>query len=198
MRQHHDASVGKVDLLPIIMETSTIDSALSEQPLFNNLDANYDLLTFNKLLKPRQLLLTNKDILLNIQMRNEFPTYNFSKQVAHINYESITSNSGTRDSSFLGKSFSNYETENTSTVTSLESEQKIEVTIFDTRTCIFIHTVLIITCIIVTISRGIFFINICISSSLSLHNMVLESLIKGTMRFFDTNPAGKNSYQLTS
>lgn len=56
---------------------------------------------------------------------------------------------------------------------------------------ILIYTACIICCICFTILRSIMFFKVCMNSSQGLHDHMFNSILKGTMRFFDTNPSGR-------
>lgn len=54
-----------------------------------------------------------------------------------------------------------------------------------------IYGCLIIACMLITIVRSFMFIKSCMKSSINLHNAMFSSILRGTMRFFDTNPSGR-------
>jgi ABC-type multidrug transport system fused ATPase/permease subunit len=56
---------------------------------------------------------------------------------------------------------------------------------------IIIYGCLIIACMIITILRSIMFIKTCMTASINLHNAMFSSILRGAMRFFDTNPSGR-------
>ena len=56
---------------------------------------------------------------------------------------------------------------------------------------LIIYGCLIIACMFITIIRSILFIKNCMTSSINLHNSMFSSILRGTMRFFDTNPSGR-------
>ncbi|KAF7283323.1 ATP-binding cassette sub-family C member 4-like [Rhynchophorus ferrugineus] len=56
---------------------------------------------------------------------------------------------------------------------------------------IYIYTALIIASIVLTTSRSILFMKICMNSSKALHNKMFNCLLKAPMAFFDTNPCGR-------
>ncbi|XP_052753822.1 ATP-binding cassette subfamily C member 4-like [Galleria mellonella] len=56
---------------------------------------------------------------------------------------------------------------------------------------IYIWTLGIIGCIILTTGRSILFLWVCMRSSIKLHNQMFGNIMAATMRFFDTNPSGR-------
>ncbi|CAK1599824.1 unnamed protein product [Parnassius mnemosyne] len=56
---------------------------------------------------------------------------------------------------------------------------------------IYIWTIAILGCILLTIERSLLFLWICMRSSIKLHNLMFSNILSATMRFFDTNPSGR-------
>ncbi|XP_013195016.2 ATP-binding cassette sub-family C member 4 [Amyelois transitella] len=56
---------------------------------------------------------------------------------------------------------------------------------------IYIWTIGIIGCILLTTGRSILFLWACMRSSIKLHNQMFSNILSATMRFFDTNPSGR-------
>jgi ATP-binding cassette subfamily C (CFTR/MRP) protein 4 len=56
---------------------------------------------------------------------------------------------------------------------------------------LIIYGCLIIGCMVITLLRSIMFIKICMRASINLHNAMFSSILRGAMRFFDTNPSGR-------
>ncbi|XP_049854965.1 ATP-binding cassette sub-family C member 4-like [Schistocerca gregaria] len=56
---------------------------------------------------------------------------------------------------------------------------------------IYIYTICIIGSITITILRSLVFFKITMNSSQGLHDRMFNTILKGTMRFFDTNPSGR-------
>ena len=56
---------------------------------------------------------------------------------------------------------------------------------------LIIYGCLIIACMLITILRSIMFVKSCMASSINLHNTMFSSILRGAMRFFDTNPSGR-------
>ncbi|CAG5018055.1 unnamed protein product [Parnassius apollo] len=56
---------------------------------------------------------------------------------------------------------------------------------------IYIWTIAILGCILLTIERSLLFLWICMRSSIKLHNLMFSNILAATMRFFDTNPSGR-------
>jgi ABC-type multidrug transport system fused ATPase/permease subunit len=61
----------------------------------------------------------------------------------------------------------------------------------DQHNSLIIYGSLIIACMFITILRSVMFIKCCMTSSISLHNSMFSSILRGEMRFFDTNPSGR-------
>ncbi|XP_066999039.2 ATP-binding cassette sub-family C member 4 [Anabrus simplex] len=62
---------------------------------------------------------------------------------------------------------------------------------FNTKTYLIIYGGLILAVISITLARSVLFFTICMNASRNLHNSMFESVLKATMRFFDTNPVGR-------
>lgn len=60
------------------------------------------------------------------------------------------------------------------------------------------YTGLIIACVVLLSIRGIVFYKTCMTASKVLHNKMFNSILKATMRFFDTNPSGEDEYDAVS
>ncbi|XP_057321988.1 ATP-binding cassette sub-family C member 4-like isoform X2 [Microplitis mediator] len=56
---------------------------------------------------------------------------------------------------------------------------------------IYIYATWLIGCIVLTILRSYFFVNICIHAGHKLHNNMLSNVLQGTMSFFHANPSGR-------
>ncbi|XP_059049022.1 ATP-binding cassette subfamily C member 4-like [Achroia grisella] len=56
---------------------------------------------------------------------------------------------------------------------------------------IYIWTLAIVGCIVLTTGRSILFLWVCMRSSIKLHNQMFGNIMAATMRFFDTNPSGR-------
>ncbi|KAF2880617.1 hypothetical protein ILUMI_25557 [Ignelater luminosus] len=57
--------------------------------------------------------------------------------------------------------------------------------------CIIIYAILILTTVTVAVSRSFFFFTICMRASVNLHNKMFRSIIRASMRFFQTNTSGR-------
>lgn len=66
---------------------------------------------------------------------------------------------------------------------------------FDTRTNIYIYSLLIGSSVIIILMNLVLFYIICLNSSISIHNGMTRAVLKAPMHFFDCNPIGKK-YQL--
>jgi ABC-type multidrug transport system fused ATPase/permease subunit len=61
----------------------------------------------------------------------------------------------------------------------------------DKHDSLVIYGCLIIACMFITILQSVMFIKCCMTSSINLHNAMFSSILRGAMRFFDTNPSGR-------
>lgn len=59
-----------------------------------------------------------------------------------------------------------------------------------TSTCVLIYMAITVLLVLLTLSRSISFINICMRASKRLHNDLFDNLVNATMRFFGTNNSG--------
>lgn len=62
---------------------------------------------------------------------------------------------------------------------------------FSRETSIYIYSVIIALLIIVTLVRSFTFFSVCMRASTNLHDTMFMSIIRATMRFFNTNSAGR-------
>ncbi|KAK0161586.1 hypothetical protein PV327_010042 [Microctonus hyperodae] len=60
-----------------------------------------------------------------------------------------------------------------------------------TNYAIYIYTILIVGCIVLSISRGIFFMTVCSTAGKKLHDDMFFNVIHATMLFFNTNSYGR-------
>ncbi|PSN33294.1 hypothetical protein C0J52_21150, partial [Blattella germanica] len=67
----------------------------------------------------------------------------------------------------------------------------VDNTMFSTEDSLGIYAALIAGCMFVTLLRSIMFVKTCMSASINLHNNMFASILRGAMRFFDTNPSGR-------
>lgn len=58
-------------------------------------------------------------------------------------------------------------------------------------TCIYIYTGISIATIIISIVRSFAFFEMCMKSSINLHDNMFKSITRATMYFFNTNPSGR-------
>ncbi|XP_074025677.1 probable multidrug resistance-associated protein lethal(2)03659 isoform X3 [Leptinotarsa decemlineata] len=62
---------------------------------------------------------------------------------------------------------------------------------FSRNTSIYIYSVIIILLVVTTLVRSFAFFSICMRASTNLHNNMFVSITRATMRFFNTNSAGR-------
>ncbi|XP_018576445.1 probable multidrug resistance-associated protein lethal(2)03659 isoform X2 [Anoplophora glabripennis] len=62
---------------------------------------------------------------------------------------------------------------------------------FSRETSIYIYSVIIILLIVATLVRSFTFFSVCMRASTNLHDTMFMSIIRATMRFFNTNSAGR-------
>ncbi|KAF5286380.1 hypothetical protein FQR65_LT12631 [Abscondita terminalis] len=70
-------------------------------------------------------------------------------------------------------------------ITTLEYYEQLD------RQNIYVYSLIILLLVIFSFTRSFFFYSICAKSSERLHNSMFDSLIRATMRFFNTNTAGR-------
>jgi ABC-type multidrug transport system fused ATPase/permease subunit len=56
---------------------------------------------------------------------------------------------------------------------------------------LIIYGCLIIGCMLITLLRSVMFVKTCMRASINLHNKMFSAILRGAMRFFDTNPSGR-------
>nr|XP_026485069.1 multidrug resistance-associated protein 4-like isoform X1 [Vanessa tameamea] len=61
----------------------------------------------------------------------------------------------------------------------------------DTSQYLYVYTALIICCIFFITARALMFFKVCMTASRNLHNDMFHSMLRGVMRFFDTNSSGR-------
>ncbi|CAK1548553.1 unnamed protein product [Leptosia nina] len=61
----------------------------------------------------------------------------------------------------------------------------------DTAQYLYVYTALIICCIFFITARAFMFFKVCMTASRNLHNNMFHSMLRGVMRFFDTNSSGR-------
>lgn len=55
----------------------------------------------------------------------------------------------------------------------------------------YIYTAIVLSILIVGLTRSLTFYAVCLQCSQRLHDLVFSALIRAPMRFFDTNPSGR-------
>lgn len=66
-----------------------------------------------------------------------------------------------------------------------------EADLYPQNTYIYVYSAIIVSIFIIAITRSITFYTICLRCNQRLHDLVFGSLIRASMRFFDTNPSGR-------
>ncbi|KAJ8954550.1 hypothetical protein NQ318_000784 [Aromia moschata] len=56
---------------------------------------------------------------------------------------------------------------------------------------LIIYTAIVVTTIVVTFTRSIYFFRYCMTASRKLHNVMFDRIVYATMRFFNTNASGR-------
>ena len=74
---------------------------------------------------------------------------------------------------------------------SLNNRTVVDDTLFNTQDSLIIYGVLIFCCMFITLMRSFMFVKVTMRSSIKLHNNMFASILRGAMRFFDTNPSGR-------
>ncbi|XP_030747810.1 probable multidrug resistance-associated protein lethal(2)03659 [Sitophilus oryzae] len=62
---------------------------------------------------------------------------------------------------------------------------------FTTDMCFYIYSTIIVSVIVLTITRSVTFYQYCMSASVKMHNNMFNRVINATMRFFNTNCSGR-------
>lgn len=63
--------------------------------------------------------------------------------------------------------------------------------LLSTEACMYIHGILVASLFIFGLVRSLSFYTVCVRASQKLHDNMFKGLISTSMRFFDTNPAGR-------
>ncbi|XP_026726081.1 multidrug resistance-associated protein 4 [Trichoplusia ni] len=61
----------------------------------------------------------------------------------------------------------------------------------DTSQYLYVYSALIVCCIFFITARAFMFFKVCMTASRNLHNDMFHSMLRGVMRFFDTNSSGR-------
>ncbi|XP_068628825.1 ATP-binding cassette sub-family C member 4-like isoform X2 [Battus philenor] len=61
----------------------------------------------------------------------------------------------------------------------------------DTSHYLYVYSALILCCIFFITARAFMFFKVCMTASRNLHNDMFHSMLRGVMRFFDTNSSGR-------
>jgi ATP-binding cassette subfamily C (CFTR/MRP) protein 4 len=61
----------------------------------------------------------------------------------------------------------------------------------DKENSLIVYGCLVFGCMFITLLRSIMFVKTCMRASIRLHNAMFSSILRGAMRFFDTNPSGR-------
>lgn len=81
-------------------------------------------------------------------------------------------------------------TENNVTTTTAAPSEYINGTFLTQELAIYVYSVFILGCIVLTTLRSIIFFKVCMKASINLHNTMFSKLLGAPMRFFDLNPSG--------
>ncbi|XP_066999504.1 ATP-binding cassette sub-family C member 4 [Anabrus simplex] len=68
---------------------------------------------------------------------------------------------------------------------------ELDHTNFTTESSLYIYGGVVLACFILTICRSMLFYKLCMNSSMKLHDTMFDVILRGAMRFFDTNPSGR-------
>ncbi|XP_068992206.1 probable multidrug resistance-associated protein lethal(2)03659 isoform X2 [Neodiprion pinetum] len=80
--------------------------------------------------------------------------------------------------------------EGTNTTNLLQLSRDTQI-LLSTETYMYIYTGILVALFVAAIGRSMLFYKLCMWSSQSLHDRMFGSLIRTSMRFFDTNPSGR-------
>ncbi|XP_050307150.1 ATP-binding cassette sub-family C member 4-like [Anthonomus grandis grandis] len=67
----------------------------------------------------------------------------------------------------------------------------VQYTLLKTEVSIYVYTALILSAIVFTVSRAMFFYKMAMKASKNIHKKMFHCLLQAPMRFFDTNPSGR-------
>ncbi|XP_045455226.1 ATP-binding cassette sub-family C member 4-like [Melitaea cinxia] len=56
---------------------------------------------------------------------------------------------------------------------------------------LYVYTALIVCCVLFIMARAFMFFKVCMTASRNLHNDMFHSMLRGVMRFFDSNSSGR-------
>ncbi|KAJ8919557.1 hypothetical protein NQ315_002179 [Exocentrus adspersus] len=56
---------------------------------------------------------------------------------------------------------------------------------------LYVYSGIILSCIVVSVTRVMLFFRVCTNSSIALHKRMLRSILEAPIRFFQTNPSGR-------
>ncbi|XP_066143763.1 probable multidrug resistance-associated protein lethal(2)03659 isoform X2 [Euwallacea fornicatus] len=62
---------------------------------------------------------------------------------------------------------------------------------FSRETCIYVYSTLMVLLVVFTLLRAFVFFAVCMRASTNLHNNMFQSITRASMRFFNTNSAGR-------
>ncbi|KAB0797841.1 hypothetical protein PPYR_08834 [Photinus pyralis] len=62
---------------------------------------------------------------------------------------------------------------------------------FSTETYVYTYSGITVATVVLTLTRSMSYFTACMRSSVNLHDNMFNSIIRGTMRFFNTNPSGR-------
>ncbi|XP_066258777.1 ATP-binding cassette sub-family C member 4-like isoform X1 [Euwallacea similis] len=62
---------------------------------------------------------------------------------------------------------------------------------FSRETCIYVYSTLMVLLVVFTLLRAFVFFAVCMKASTNLHNNMFQSITRASMRFFNTNSAGR-------
>ncbi|GLH03562.1 ATP-binding cassette sub-family C member Sur [Gryllus bimaculatus] len=63
--------------------------------------------------------------------------------------------------------------------------------LFTTTASLYIYGAVVLGCVLLTIARSMLFYKMCMNASMRLHDTMFAAILRGAMRFFDTNPSGR-------
>lgn len=73
----------------------------------------------------------------------------------------------------------------------LSALEELWLTYMTTDLAVIIYSCLVISLIIIALSRAMFFFKFALKASSTLHNNMFDRIVYATMRFFNTNPSGR-------
>lgn len=80
---------------------------------------------------------------------------------------------------------------NDTKIVEITAQPVVDESMWSTETYTYIYGGIMVSLLVIALSRSITFFRVCANASQNLHDRMFHSLISTTMRFFDINPSGR-------